>query len=383
MASAVRSDNQDPHKSPPSVAAVALLDQFDLDKFNLVSLIGICFGGISSLSLGAVMVFKSRFDVATTDKVDENASVKRMLGIFCVLAGVLAVAPTGIMFREQQLLALPVTTIVMWNYLGNAFFYFLMICIMMCSNESGPTELMTNAQSSWTWLLLATIFNAVENLNVYGILTTQAATAYALLYAGPLWALPMAWFFLKEDLSWNNLVTIVVAFVGVCLAMAPSEDSMVQIITGSPVGNGLALLSGIGLAARLTTMRFAARHCKQAPMILALFFGSLAVALPSLFAALARGESLVPVGGSWRFVLAESLCNACYNVATLLAVRFISSEIVALLLVLDAVFSPTLVSIIDYEIPSTLTLIGSAMMLCAVTTNQLVTAFCACKERCG
>lgn len=187
--------------------------------------------------------------------------------------------------------------------------------------------------------------NALALTTVAAVLVFQAAA--------PLFAAVLAYFFLHERVTRRTAIAIALTMLGVGLIVSSSGDA------GRMWGNLISAVMGLTYA--LTVVL--ARMERHVPTTEATLLGVLVVALVSApmarFAVPAQDMALLAVFGIFQMGLALIMFTT--------GVRLIPSADAGLISVLEAVLAPIWVWLVFREDPGTLTLIGGAVVIAAVT----------------
>ncbi|MCX7378197.1 MAG: DMT family transporter [Alphaproteobacteria bacterium] len=187
--------------------------------------------------------------------------------------------------------------------------------------------------------------NALALTTVAAVLVFQAAA--------PLFAAVLAYFFLHERVTRRTAIAIALTMLGVGLIVSSSGDA------GRMWGNLISAVMGLTYA--LTVVL--ARMERHVPTTEATLLGVLVVALVSApmakFAVPAQDMALLAVFGIFQMGLALIMFTT--------GIRLIPSADAGLISVLEAVLAPIWVWLVFREDPGTLTLIGGAVVIAAVT----------------
>ena len=187
--------------------------------------------------------------------------------------------------------------------------------------------------------------NALALTTVAAVLVFQAAA--------PLFAAILAWMFLRERVSRRTAIAIALSMLGVGLIVSNSGDA------GRLWGNILSALMGLTYA--LTVVL--ARMERNVPTTEATLLGVIIVAIVSApmakFQVPAPDMALLAVFGIFQMGLALIMFTT--------GIRLIPSADAGLISVLESVLAPLWVWFVFAENPGTLTLIGGAIVIAAVT----------------
>ena len=187
--------------------------------------------------------------------------------------------------------------------------------------------------------------NALALTTVAAVLVFQAAA--------PLFAAVLAWLFLRERVARRTAIAIALSMLGVGLIVSTSGDA------GRFWGNIISAVMGLTYA--LTVVL--ARVERNVPTTEATLLGVIIVAVVSApmtkFQVPAQDMVLLAVFGIFQMGLALIMFTT--------GIRLIPSADAGLISVLEAVLAPLWVWLVFAEDPGTLTLIGGAVVIAAVT----------------
>ncbi len=187
--------------------------------------------------------------------------------------------------------------------------------------------------------------NALALTTVAAVLVFQAAA--------PLFAAVLAWLFLRERVARRTAIAIAFSMLGVGLIVSTSGDA------GRFWGNIISAAMGLTYALTVVLAR-AERHV---PTTEATLLGVIIVAIVSApmakFQVSAPDMALLAVFGIFQMGLALIMFTT--------GIRLIPSADAGLISVLEAVLAPLWVWLVFAENPGTLTLIGGAVVIAAVT----------------
>ena len=208
-------------------------------------------------------------------------------------------------------------------------------------------------------LAAATLLGLGSILYIFAILNTTVANVVFIIGSGPLITALVAWIFLRERIRRSGIVTMVGALLGIGLMFVDG------LVSGGMLGNVLALIMVLTFAFYLLILR-SSRDTDMVPVValsglLMVFFsmtmvGNFTVSIYDLVICLALGS--VQLGLGFLFLT--------------LASRYIPAAEVALFAMSESVLNPFLVWISVNEVPSSYTLMGSAVILISVLTYSLI-----------
>ena len=205
------------------------------------------------------------------------------------------------------------------------------------------------------WALLGGLFYGITLIGyVLALTNTTVANADFTMSSIPIFTALFAWIVLRERVLLRTGVAIAASFIGIALMVSDG------IATGSVFGNAMAILAAASFACFVVVLRKAS----TVDMLPTAAVGAL---LASLFAATMMEGDYTVSGHDlalcllWGGVLS---CAAHFLIVT--ASRGLSGAELTLLLLVEFILGPTWVWLFVNEQPSTMTLIGGAIVLSAV-----------------
>ena len=274
-------------------------------------------------------------------------------GVGLVVLGGLILSTNGIMLRSLEAAD-------GWQVLsirGAAFTValFLILCIRYRSNT--PRAFRAIGRRG---LLAALVLGLGSCSYVFALMHTTIANAVFIIGAAPLATAAVAWLVLRERTSMGGVVSMLVAMGGIGLMFA---DGM---IAGRWFGNVMALL----VVASFVVYLLILRTCRDVDMLPATCLGGVVMAACGILGADTLSVSthdlmIAATMGCVQFLIGFM----CFTVAT----RYILASEVALYALSESIFAPVWVWIGVGEVPSPLTLIGSAVVLISVVFYCLMT----------
>ena len=195
-------------------------------------------------------------------------------------------------------------------------------------------------------------------LFVYANKMTSAANAIVLQCTAPIFVVLMSIFLLKKKPTINQLITVFITIFGIIIFF------MDQLSAGALIGNILALLSGVSYAGMFYFNNLEESNPLESS-ILAHGMNFL-VSLPVL---LRFNEPMISMAGVYGIIILGvvqmGFSYICFSEGILLC-ESISASLISMV---EAILNPILVALVLNEIPSAYSLIGSVIVLCAVTFN--------------
>lgn len=193
------------------------------------------------------------------------------------------------------------------SIMQSMFFRSLLMSAFMLALFSLSPLKRTYTHGGYLPLLIRTCFGGVSMLlTFYNIATIPLGIASTFAQTTPLYAVFLAYFFLKESLSPLVIIATIIGFLGILLISSPSSNiPFVNIIVG--------ILSGLGAGVALVSVRECKKFFEERVIILA--FGVVATLLS--FACLLIGQ-VYPIeifawksieGDLWWVILIMGVCG--------------------------------------------------------------------------
>ena len=192
---------------------------------------------------------------------------------------------------------------------------------------------------------------------VFGLMYTTVANVVFVLAAAPLFTAALAWLVMGERIRLRSIVIMLVALAGIGVMMGEG------LVTGNILGNLFALASTLGFAGIAVVARWGGGldmmpSAGWGAAFTAIFAGILvggdvAISSHDLAACYVSGGVLTAVGVTCFFFGA----------------RYVPAGVLAFLSLTEVVLAPFWVWLGFDEVPSTLTLIGGAIVLSAIASE--------------
>lgn len=211
-----------------------------------------------------------------------------------------------------------------------------------------------NGKTGYVIAVLAGIANIMF---VASISLTSVANVVFILAFNPLFAGLLGWFFLKEHLGPATWVAIGCSLAGVLLIVADGLQ------LGTWRGDLLALGVALIMATSLTIVRYSGTN--QSLSAGAGHLMSAVVAAP-----FAVPGSLTAAGWGWLSINGFLVAPAA-TAFLMIGPRYVAAAIVAMFFLLETVLTPVWMWAIFSEMPSTLSLIGGAIVVAALAGHSL------------
>ena len=211
-----------------------------------------------------------------------------------------------------------------------------------------------NGKAGYVIAVLAGIANIMF---VASISLTSVANVVFILAFNPLFAGLLGWFFLKEHLGPATWVAIGCSVAGVLLIVADGLQ------LGTWRGDLLALGVALAMATSLTIVRYSGTN------------QSLSAGAGHLMSAIVAAPFAVPgslTAAGWGWLSINGLLVTPAATAFLMiGPRYVAAAIVAMFFLLETVLTPIWMWAIFSEIPSTLSLIGGAIVIASLAGHTI------------
>ncbi|WP_431321964.1 DMT family transporter [Rhizobium sp. YTU87027] len=189
------------------------------------------------------------------------------------------------------------------------------------------------------------------------VFNTATANVVFIVAFNPMFGALLSWIFLRERPSLSTFVTMAVMVFGVGLIV---HDGLAG---GHVFGDAMALLSALILASAITVGRASRRDMGFVPL--------LAATLPAILGfAEALPAGLTIEHPAWIILNGAVLMPiAFWCLAT--GPRYLSAPEVGMFYLLETILAPIWIWLIFAEAPPTMTLIGGAILVCAIMAHSL------------
>lgn len=207
--------------------------------------------------------------------------------------------------------------------------------------------------------LLAGLFYGLSTMAfVAAVYHTTTANVVFIVAFSPMFAALLSWIFLRESPSRSTLFAMGAMVVGVVIIVGGG------LAAGHVFGDLLALLASVLIAAGLTTARASGKPMGFVPL--------LASAIPAAISlGFAWPEGLAMQAPAWALLDGLVLMPlAFWLLAT--APRYLPAAEVGMFYLLETVLAPIWMWMIFREVPSTATLFGGTLIICALLAHSLV-----------
>ena len=269
-------------------------------------------------------------------------------GLLITALGVLIISPDTLLIR---LAGLDVWSLAVWRGVLQAIgMTFLLYCFY------GRRTFALFKAIGFTGVLLAIVFAGNTLTFLTAVLNTKVANALVIMATAPFFAAVLSYLFLNEKVVTRTWLAIGVAICGVTLLVADGLGD------GTFFGDALALLAALLFGAKVTIIR----SRKGVNMIPAMALSGLvfaAIALPFAQPLEIDGTQLL-----WVLLMGFAVITPATALITL-GPRFLPAPEVSLLFLGETVLGSLWVGLAIGEVPSSLGIVGGAIVLSALITN--------------
>ncbi len=273
-------------------------------------------------------------------------------GVVLTMLGVLLLTPDTLLLR---LIGMDVFTTAFWR----GIFQSIGVFILVVAFYRGRTIEAFRA-IGFAGFLVAFFFAATTLTFVGAVKNTSVANALVLLASTPFHAAVFSRIFLGESIPRRTWIAIFVGMFGVAIIVSDGVGG------GTLLGDGLALLTAVMLAAKFTIVR-SRRDINMIPAVV------LSSALYATAAFVLGGPPVIPNDTQlmWLLILGFVVITPATALMTL-GPRYISAPEVSLIVLLETVLGPLWVWIVIGEEPTRMALIGGTIVVSTLVVHSLV-----------
>lgn len=305
-------------------------------------------------------------------------SPTRLIGILGV--GLLAVSTASILIRLARDEGVPALVVAAYRLI----FASLILTPIVLRRYLADLKRLT--RRDWLIAIASGLFLALHFATWISSLDYTTVTASVVLVTtGPIWVALTSWIILHERLSRPVISGVIVTVIGgIVVGLADACDLKTGACSGFSIGG--AQLWGDALALigawMVTGYLLIGRHLRDRMPLLVYIFVVYSTAALGLILIVAvshesflfdqLGETFSARAVMWLILLAlapQLLGHSAYNYA----LRFLPSTYVAIITVAEPIGAAILAFILLHELPSTLTLIGAAIILIGIGVASLPT----------
>jgi len=226
----------------------------------------------------------------------------------------------------------------------------------------------------------------------FSFLTNDTARAMLFISLNPVWAALLGWLILGDKLP---IRTMGLLCAGVCSTLIVFVPELISGLDGQAegpehraddhvsahhqpatlAGDAISFGTGLCLASYVTFIRYCAKYRPKAAIDAAPSVGNFAAALIALcMSSLSSGgvSTGIHMGGFLPVVALNAILVAAFYIGFTLAPRYITGAEVALILLMETVCGPLWVFFRFGDVPSMWTVIGGAVLVCALAVHELM-----------
>ncbi len=289
--------------------------------------------------------------------------LQRVKGICLILTASALWGASGVLTKILRLHGFNILDILSWRYLIG--------CLTLTAFAlafAGPTTLRMESRRFKSVLTMALCIFSVNAAFTWSNFFTTIANAIALSFTAPLFAALLAWIFLREKVRPLHQAALLVGFTGVCVFAFSSAGSS-PLSPNIPVGNGLALLSGILFGWYFVVMRtFALRDRNVLGGTIWQFLILSVLLSPVMILTLFKSIS---GAGYLYLILYSTVCTAAPILMLNLSGLYLQAHESSILSLSEVPFSIVLGMLLLGEFPSVATWLGVALILAAGVLGAL------------
>ena len=239
-----------------------------------------------------------------------------------------------------------------------SLFAFLFVALFLLFKGLNPLK--STKASGWPGLFSGAMWTVMFTAFVIALSLTTTANTLVVISLGPLFTAVLSLIFLKDRITAGTWIAVALASAGIAWMFHDGLQA------GQTSGMLVALLVPIAAAANVVTLRATAAHVDLIPAVMLGGALSCLIALPLA----------LPFNGSARDILLLALLGIFQLglpcMLLVIASRTLTAPEIALLSLLEVVLGPLWAWLGAGEAPGQATLVGGAVVLAALTANELV-----------
>ena len=307
---------------------------------------------------------------------------QRQRGIAICSTGVFLVTPDAVLTRWAQRLGASAAAYLFWKFMFVCVFSFAFVCDMERRDlgTSSPrvvvTSLARRAATSWRHFCAAALLQAsLDSTFSLALLLTYAANVLIFFSLNMLWSAILGSLLLGDRLPRRTVAAI--GFALACVALV-FFSQLGDGDGGDPLGDALAVFTGMTMSVYLCNARHAARVAPEVPIALAAGFGSLlaagVVALSTVFTGDDVWASAARTPLLFLVLVLDGLAVTAIFVGMALAPRYIQGAECGLCSLMETILGPLWVFLVFGELPPVLTLVGGSLLIAALAAHEYASA---------
>ena len=270
----------------------------------------------------------------------------RKLAILLMIASSVVISFSGLIVR-----ILEVGPLVMNFYRG--MFLMCAVMVLLVVRYRGAT-IVRVISVGWSGIIAGIMLAAAAITFLQSLTHTTVANTLFVLAAIPFVTAGLAWIFLKERPSSATLITMVVAFAGIVIMIGEGFT------IGAAYGNVMALLTTLSFSIYAVLVR----RNRQVDMLPAILISTLIIMV--VVALMRQGELQISRQDLWLCLLWGGVMSGFTSACFIVASRHIVAAELTIFMLLEFALGPVWVWLFVNESPSRWTLVGGALVICAV-----------------
>ena len=274
-----------------------------------------------------------------------NADMRK-LAILLMIASSVVISFSGLIVR-----ILEVGPLVMNFYRG--MFLMCAVMVLLVVRYRGAT-IVRVISVGWSGIIAGIMLAAAAITFLQSLTHTTVANTLFVLAAIPFVTAGLAWIFLKERPSSATLITMVVAFAGIVIMIGEGFT------IGAAHGNVMALLTTLSFSIYAVLVR----RNRQVDMLPAILISTLIIM--AVVALMRQGELEISRQDLWLCLLWGGVMSGFTSACFIVASRHIVAAELTIFMLLEFALGPVWVWLFVNESPSRWTLVGGALVICAV-----------------
>ncbi len=270
----------------------------------------------------------------------------RKLAILLMIASSVVISFSGLIVR-----ILEVGPLVMNFYRG--MFLMCAVMVLLVVRYRGAT-IVRVISVGWSGIIAGIMLAAAAITFVQSLTHTTVANTLFVLAAIPFVTAGLAWIFLKERPNSATLITMVIAFAGIVIMIGEGFT------IGAAYGNIMALLTTLSFSIYAVLVR----RNRQVDMLPAILISTLIIM--AVVALMRQGELEISRQDLWLCLLWGGVMSGFTSACFIVASRHIVAAELTIFMLLEFALGPVWVWLFVNESPSRWTLVGGALVICAV-----------------
>jgi len=270
----------------------------------------------------------------------------RKLAILLMIASSVVISFSGLIVR-----ILEVGPLVMNFYRG--MFLMCAVMVLLVVRYRGAT-IVRVISVGWSGIIAGIMLAAAAITFLQSLTHTTVANTLFVLAAIPFVTAGLAWIFLKERPNSATLITMVVAFAGIVIMIGEGFT------IGAAYGNVMALLTTLSFSIYAVLVR----RNRQVDMLPAILISTLIIM--AVVALMRQGELEISRQDLWLCLLWGGVMSGFTSACFIVASRHIVAAELTIFMLLEFALGPVWVWLFVNESPSRWTLVGGALVICAV-----------------